>query len=640
MHFFLSFFSGGDWPIFFTQTIKELPWFPQVWSATNGNGYGQNVAFVLGYKTFFAFFAKVFTQIFYLQWSITEKLIFFIPFWMLAIVSSYFLSRYFFKNRLFNALSSVIFATNTYALLLVGGGQMGVAISYAASPIVLLSLISLIEEADKKRLFIAGLLAGLLLCVDPRIFGITICTAGIFLLFNFSYKKLIYVAISLVASVLLNTFWILPFVFSGTSGLSDAYTGNDILYFLSFAKLENSLGLLHPNWPENIFGKVSFMKGEFLILPLLAFAAFLFKTNKKLKILGLLAILGIFLSKGVNLPFGQVYYFLSAYIPLFTMFRDATKWYLVIVIAYSILIPIALYNIAETVRKAKKLTIYRLQFANKLRGFQHTRQIIVGLFLVFWLFSIRSLFLGQVTGTFQPKQIPAEYTRLEKKLSAEKDFSRILWIPQQSRFGFFSNTHPPVASYDLITSHDPIPTFKYLQKKETETFVKESAIKYVILPYDSVGEIFLEDRKYSESVRGKFLSNLKKIPWLTQDTSFKNLGVFLVKNPNPRFSLQDSQPLNVSQVTTTKYSGTIQKSNKAQFLIFSEQFDSRWVLKAGGKDTPSKVYKKKFNSFEIPSGITHFTIEYTTQKWVEYGIYASLLTIGIVLGSIVKTEIK
>ena len=44
---------------------------------------------------------------------------------------------------------------------------------------------------------------------------------------------------------------------------------------LGMEKPPHALSLLHPNWPENLFGKVYFLQPEFLILPILAFSAFL-----------------------------------------------------------------------------------------------------------------------------------------------------------------------------------------------------------------------------------------------------------------------------------------------------------------------------------------------------------------------------
>lgn len=635
-----TFLTGGDWPVFFKDTISSFSWIPQVWSSVNGNGFGQNVAFVLGYKTFFTILAKFFTETLGFSWYITEKVIFFIPFWILALSSSYLLSHYFIRKKKYSILSSIIFTTNTYALMLVGGGQMGVAIAYAISPLVLLSLLRLMDNQVFRRFILASLLFGFLLMIDPRIAGVTLFIASIFLIFFIHIKNTLYLLGSIFLSVLMNCFWILPFLFSGISGLTEAYIGTDILYFLSFAKLENTIGLLHPNWPENFFGKVGFMRPEFLILPTIAFSAFLSKTEKKTKILGITAIFGIFLSKGVNDPFGFFYYILSDHIPAFTMFRDSTKWYLMIVISYSVLVPLALYSFTEKLLKLKKLIIYKLQFTNKLKNFRYLHQVVIVSFLIFWIITVRQLFLGELTGTFQAKEIPHEYVRLEKLLASEANFSRVLWVPQQSRFGYFSNTHPPVAMYDLITSHDVKPAIKYLASEKNEDFIKKSSIKYVIVPYDSLGEIFLTDRKFDEKVYKAFLNELKQIPYLNQDVSFKKIGVFKVNDYYPHAYFEKSgEKIFLERKSGTRYVGEILPSEKRSKIIFSETYDSSWRLKASMQDIQSQKHMSTFNSFEILSGTTRFEIVHETQFWVQIGLFVSFSTIGVlVLLMVLKRE--
>ena len=132
-----------------------------------------------------------------------------------------------------------------------------------------------------------------------------------------------------------------------------AYSSLEAVKFFSFAKLEDTIGLLHPNWPENVFGKVGFPKPEFFILPLLAFCSLFFikneEKNKRKYILYfiVLGLLGIFLAKGTNEPFGVIYLWMFNHIPGFVMFRDPSKWYILIVISYSMLIPYSISKIYE-----------------------------------------------------------------------------------------------------------------------------------------------------------------------------------------------------------------------------------------------------------------------------------------------------
>ncbi|EKD86147.1 MAG: hypothetical protein ACD_37C00447G0001, partial [uncultured bacterium] len=108
---------------------------------------------------------------------------------------------------------------------------------------------------------------------------------------------------------LLNSYWIIPTLVLRINPLYDLgqiYTSFGAVKFFSFATLENTISLLHPNWPENLFGKVSFMKPEFLIIPILAYSSLLFIKNIETKIkkyiifFAVLGLVGAFLAKGAN----------------------------------------------------------------------------------------------------------------------------------------------------------------------------------------------------------------------------------------------------------------------------------------------------------------------------------------------------
>lgn len=348
--------TGGDWLVFFPQYIQNLSWFPSIWSPTNGVGLGQNIAFVLGFKTVFAIEAKFFTIFLHLPWSITEKLMFFLPFWIGGALGSYLLGKSFFAKQLQRWLLVVVYMLNTYSLMLVGGGQMGVALAYATVPWILACFFFWVSSRAKYNswLFLSTLFFAFLLLTDSRIALLTfgICFAYVVCIVRQKKTFLIF-CMSTFFSVLLNAFWVLPTVVVHDIQVSSAYTTANIVKFLSFATFENTLSLLHPNWPENIFGKVTFMRPEFLILPLLAFSSILFVTLKKKKEISqnaliiffiTLGLIGTFLSKGTQDPVGSVYFWMFTHVKGFVLFRDPTKWYLFSIVSYSYLIP---YSVGE-----------------------------------------------------------------------------------------------------------------------------------------------------------------------------------------------------------------------------------------------------------------------------------------------------
>ena len=189
---------------------------------------------------------------------------------------------------------------------------MGIVLAYAVLPVVIGVFMEGIKDSNLAPLNLSsvrrGLLMGLVLSVlvlfDQRIAYIAILTIGLYwLVFISAHFHIKQVASSVfytfilpfLTTLFLHTFWILPLIFSGKEAnyISEQTPTVGEATFFSFATLSNSISLLHPNWPENIFGKVSFMQPEFLIIPIVAFSLLLFsraylghaakKTGKNMK---------------------------------------------------------------------------------------------------------------------------------------------------------------------------------------------------------------------------------------------------------------------------------------------------------------------------------------------------------------------
>ena len=161
----------------------------------------------------------------------------------------------------------------------------------------------------------------------------------------------------MVIAAVVNAFWVIPMAVMKNNpleSLGSAYTSIDALKFYSFADFSHALSLLHPNWPENLFGKTYFLQSEFVIIPLIAFASLLFigqraDSKKQIVFFSILALIGAFLAKGAQEPFGSVYQWMFTHVPGFVMFRDPTKWYVLVALGYSVLVPITLEGVVDWV---------------------------------------------------------------------------------------------------------------------------------------------------------------------------------------------------------------------------------------------------------------------------------------------------
>lgn len=524
--------SSGDWPYIFAENIREfrIPTEPPF----------------LWLEPYYQLTSKLGVQVFSLSWEITEKVFWFFPYLIISIISSFLFLKYTStilrvgKNSLiFIFLGCLIFTTNTYILMLTGGGQMGVAVAYSLTPLVLLQLMKLINlsnfsSSKFKFLITSGLILGAQLMFDPRIFLLSILIGLLYFLFMFKdvnfkiFKKIIFV---LIVAIVINFFWILPnFGYFDTEYKSavDAVNAD----YLSFATFSNSISLFHPNWPHNIFGKVGFMKPEFIIIPILAYGSLLllnskrqlkvqkFKnnlaikqfSNKAILFFVFLGLLGAFLAKGTNPPFGEIYRRLSD-IPGFSAFRDPTKFYTLVVLSYMVLIPFSLNKLSEKVLgiKYKVLSIFSL------------------IFLAYWLILIKPAVFGQLTGTFKPNVVPKEYVAIKDFLNTRsEDLTKTLWVPSIQRFGFNSRSNPAISSMEIFGVSSVSGVLSKFDESKTKQQLMDEEIKYVIIPDDVLGEIFLTDRRHNDRLYIETVKRLKNINWLSElnEDDFGKIKIF------------------------------------------------------------------------------------------------------------------
>ncbi len=447
------FFAAGDLGFIWGEQIAAFSWLPRVFHGDIGFGFNGLLSLWLDYP--FRLFIKLLSGV-GISWFISEKLLWLFVF-AIAVYSSYKLVRHW--------TGSVMYSANTYFLLLFTGGQLGVALAYAYAPFVFYRFMKH-QKPNVKEQVINGLCLALLVTFDLRIaFLVVIATV-----FWWSRSML-----SLIVAGTIHIFWILPTLLAshGTAGLGSEFTNPGMLKFLSFTDFSHALALLHPNWPENLFGKVYFLQPEFLVIPIIAFGALLFTKEKTVRFFALLALIGAFFAKGVNDPSGGLFQWMFVHVPGFVMFRDPTKFYLYIAISYAVLTPVII----------KK---------NKYFGI---------IFIIFWIFTLRGVIVN-------PVQTPQEYVVFKNVLISDGVPSRTLWIPAKENFAYYSDTHP------ILTA--------------TDSSIIDPSVKYVVVPIDVSKRIFLNDYKYDAALRSTIIES---IPF-PRDQRFHDLAVF----ENPGFT--------------------------------------------------------------------------------------------------------
>lgn len=303
------------------------------------------------------------------------------------------------------------------------------------------------------------------------------------------------------------------------------------------------------------------------------------------------------------------------------MFRDPTKWYMLIAVTFSILIPYALHTISLSIfKKAKYFKIIFFVF-----------------FLLLWAVLVREAFDGTIKGTFSSRIIPQNYQALADTISSDSTFFRTLWIPKYQTFAYVSNTHPAVPAAEFFNSTSSADLLDVLSKSDSEKILQDASIKYVIVPEDIEGKIFLEDRKYDEKIYKSTLEGVDRINYLTKVNGYGRIGVYEVESFKGHFwSNNPSIKITDTYISPTEYEVVVENAQNGDEIIFTESFDKFWNANIDGRLATSMPYvlfeDKNLNSFKLPkSGKYSIKVYYQPQEWLRIGSSISITSLIVVI---------
>lgn len=646
--FFPGLIVSGDFGYLFDEAIAKISLYPYLWDASFGKGLGGNSSFILGLNTFYYSSAYVLKTFLHLNWSVIERVVWFWPFLAVSVFSSVYLCRKIFRDNPFWIAGPFIFVCNTHVLMLVGGGQIGVAMGYALAPLVIGLFLDMRAGRKQERPFTLEVSTGVALALqvmfDPRIAYVTMFGVGVYLTmraFTGSgigiLKRMI---IPVGTAIMLHCYWLLPLLIAGSNpiaAMGPAYSSPDAVTYFSFADFSHSFSLLHPNWPDNIFGKIRFLQPEFIGIPLLAFTSLMFIGSRifdnKQKIstflfFALLGITGAFFAKGANPPFGEVYIWLFSHVPGFIMFRDPSKFYPLIVLSYMVLIPAALDCISSWLyASAKKYGRGRIAMS--------VISLICGAgFLVFWGIAHREAFTGHIGGTFIHRSVPLEYIRLKDYFSSYQAFSRVLWVPSRQAYGFHSVDKPAV-SIETFGVASASAFVSWIQDAHADDVLRRHGVSHIVVPTDPFGELFVTDRKPDDYKRAAVIASLRAKETLTELMGFGHIAVFEVKRSYGHVFFADAPEteLPVRRISPTHYEADLPSFQDSRLLIFSESYDPYWELTIDGESVYPGKTSDGLQAYVIErtnGGVV--SIRYRLQMWLHYGLAVSLGTLVFIIG--------
>jgi len=599
-----------------------------------------------------------------------------IPIAILGFVSPYFLSWKISNNHIISVIAALVYGASIHFLI---RQQMHLAIAFvmAVAPLIFILIFYFIK--NQNRYTITSLIFGItfITLYEARITYIVILALSIVIFIELLYnskadskKLVINLIISGVIFTLLNSFWL--FLLSDKQFIhninlvAQRATFGDHLYNINYA-----FTIFDHSWtgskPELFVTHT--IPFYLWFLPFMAFLPLVFP-NKAIKkqhyIISalIISLFGIFLTKQSGVPIKMSYEFIRAKLPLFYLFRSASKFYLLTMLGYLILITYSL------------IVLYR-------KSFNYVAYISLFLLTCLSIFNLYPMAMNKIHMMLEQRHIPNDYIKAKNNLFTNTDvFFRTLWVPAYSRWGFYSSTHPMIHMIGILSKNwrvylptdnhmSPISKIQFILSQQfSNQLLDVSSIKYVIIPIQDIAND--DDFFKYYGPREEFIKIVENTPYLQKiDIGTKELLVFENKDFRPHIYTTPQQEtvykdipyqqINFQYVNPTQYKVNLKDISQPLYLNFSENFHPEWEIRVGdfkwyqafGKNyfIDNKYHFKndaglnsfyidpqticqKFSCTQNPNGSYNLklTLYFKPQSYMNLGLVISGTTLVLILG--------
>ena len=594
---FASILNNADWSYWPQEALRQLWVIWGTWLSYISCG----IVNVQIYFYPFFFLWSLFGNLGF-SYDFATKITVLIPIAILGFISPYLLFRKLTKQELVSFIVALFYGATTYFLMR-QTEHLFIAFVYALAPLVFYYLIKALDKNKLVHWLSFSLVYWVCACYELRItYIVTFVLCIYFIFFNLSaikkyWKNILIIFLTLLG---LNSFWFFPVVFGRISeNISDI--ANRGLFGGFLFNITHAFILLDINWTGGYPGSPFIMQSiiwYFWLIPIMVFSVFLFNKNSKYKkeviFFGIVAFIGIFLTKQSAYPLAGAYKWLYNNFPGFSLFREASKFFLLTALGYTGLLAYGLLILKESNNKI--LNRYLFSFFS--------------LFIIFlFVVNIKPLVTGEIGKMFASKKMPSDYVILNNFLSKQNDYYRTLWTPVGSRWGLFTDEKPKFNSTDILPelsswSHnsDKLKADfinEPLEKQITEIYKKPFAnqlfdiyaIKYVIVPirdvandddfyiyYGNDPSLFINELSY--------ISYLRKIDIGTKDlVVYENQDlrphIYSTKEPETIYKTVPYENIKWQFLSPTNYKITLKNLKNPIFINFSEEYHEGWKLRVG-----------------------------------------------------------
>jgi hypothetical protein len=367
-----------------------------------------------------------------------------------------------------------------------------------------------------------------------------------------------------------------------------------------YLDLKKALTLFHPFWNGSEPKWFDDQKTPvyFWLIPIMALlGAYFQRKNRKIIFWFFVALLAVFFSKQDALPIKNAYIWMHQNFPGFNAYREASKFYFVTALSYSILIGAFVAHIFEYYAKKKFLKYSVYFFAS----------------LVF-LWNVKPILTGEMHSIFTPREIPTDELIIRNYISLQNGSFRTLWNPKDSKWASYSTYRPKLDTLETRKSQwKSIKDYDNLQGGElsegeanklffSENFapqlLSESSVRYLISNKES---FFMIEELVSNS------------GWKKIDLDLSRNFIFENKKVRPRIYFTDEietihqnldfQNVEYSLKNSSRWNFTLKNLEGPIWVNFSEKYHPDWQIVCG--DTPWYALIRKRSI--LPIGNHHAT---------------------------------
>ncbi|MBP9750443.1 MAG: hypothetical protein KBC95_01205 [Candidatus Peribacteraceae bacterium] len=469
-----------------------------------------------------------------LNFDTAVKLTFFIPIAVFGFVSPYLFFRKLAPGDGVAFLVAIFYGATT-PFLVRQTAHLPIAFVYSVAPLLLL----LLENALRRRsfgawlAFAAAYIVGV--CYELRImFIMTFVLAAYAAYFHGKslYKQRRSLAVGIALIIALSLFFLLPVAFGGFSAEISHFAKRG-LFGEQFLNLAHAFALSEPFWtgglPDRDF-VVQPIHWYLWLIPLVCFSALLLPkrtANKHGLFFAAVALVGILLTKQSSVPFPSFFAWLYENFPGFSLFRDGSKFFILIALGYAGLLHSLFTSLAQGRATVRKRVV-----------FGATAMVVLAVAGM----NVLPLVTGEIGTLFVPRRMPTDYRVMREAIGGQEEYFRTAWVPRSSPWAFFSANHPkfdvaeaPWTGWRLFSGSDPTLSperiMAPLERSYSDALLDASAVKYVVVPLRDAAndnDFFRDYGGHSDTaIRDWYVSRLQALPYLrSADLGTKEVAVF------------------------------------------------------------------------------------------------------------------